>query len=426
MPPSLPDTVSVAAEEPARRSPLGVVVGLVVLVGTAALVMIPLRSASAPAAAPAPPAVVAADQPSTQPAVEPDAAPEFVPPVVGVLTPRPAAPSAVVVAPTRTTSLEDLIGRVLPAVVTVDSSTGRGTGFYIGPDRVITNHHVVEGQSSVTLISGGVKRTARVMGIASGTDLAVLQVYNADPKQATLELGSVSRVRVGEEVIAVGSPLGVLSNTVTRGIVSAVRRAGDLMLIQTDAAINPGNSGGPLVNRAGLVIGINSMTFAKQVAESLSFAIAVDHVQPLLNGQTSLAARAPVETFANAMRGGPSEGEQQRRQGEAQYEAVLKWATRYADQVDQYWNRYSKTCVSNSRRSGDRAWFAVYEPQGVVISATSAYDCEQFLDNLSANARQMKDQMDQAGDAARRTGVYPGVLRDLRRRYRLDWAGWER
>ncbi len=69
-------------------------------------------------------------------------------------------------------------------------------------------------------------------------------MYNPDPNQQLLTLGTASSLRVGQEVIAVGSALGVLPNTVTRGIVSALRRAGDLVLIQTDAAINPGNSGG--------------------------------------------------------------------------------------------------------------------------------------------------------------------------------------
>ena len=87
----------------------------------------------------------------------------------------------------------------------------------------------------------------------------MLQVSNANPSQEILRLGSASGVRVGQEVIAIGSALGVLSNTVTRGIVSAVRRAGDVTLLQTDAAINPGNSGGPLIDRSGQVIGINTM-----------------------------------------------------------------------------------------------------------------------------------------------------------------------
>jgi V8-like Glu-specific endopeptidase len=322
-------------------------------------------------------------------------------------------------------ALEDLVGRVLPAVVTIDSPGGRGTGFYIRPDRVLTNHHVVEGQTSVQLLAGSVKRTAVVMNVSAGSDLAILQVYNPDPQQVTLPLGTINRVRVGEEVIAIGSPLGVLSNTVTRGIVSAVRRTGDTVLIQTDAAINPGNSGGPLLNRSGQVIGINTMSFTR--AESLSFAVAVDHATPLVTGQrTSLAAPAPHEQMASTMRGGTSDGDRQRRQGEQRYEAMLKWATREADQIDSYWNRYAKSCISHARRSGDRDWFAIYDTNGVTVSGVSEYDCQQFLSSVTGHANQIRQTMTTEGDTARQAGVYPGVLRDMRRRYRLDWSGWER
>jgi len=159
--------------------------------------------------------------------------------------------------------LEDLVSRVVPAVALVQAGQNRGTGFFISRDRVLTNAHVVDGHSTVRLQVGEVSYSARVTNVSTGSDLAVLQVSNPNPNQPVLTLGSVSSARVGEEVIAVGSALGVLSNTVTRGIVSAVRKAGQITLIQTDAAINPGNSGGPLVNRAGQVIGINSVSKPK-------------------------------------------------------------------------------------------------------------------------------------------------------------------
>ena len=422
-PPPLPDAAgTIEVAEPKRGWGLGIIGFLVFAAG--AFAMIPMLRPVPEAAA-----VVRPSAPAPAAAPEAEAAPEFVPPFIvrpGASTPAtPEPPPALPVA--GPVSLEDLIGRVVPAVVTIDASAARGTGFYIRADRVLTNLHVVQGQSSVQLLSGGQKRTATVLGISSGADLALLQVYNPDPKQPTLTLGSATGVRVGEEVIAVGSPLGVLSNTVTRGIVSAMRRAGDLVLIQTDAAINPGNSGGPLVNRNGQVIGVNSMSFAKQVAESLSFAIAIDHATPLLNGQTTLAARTAVETLSDAMRGGATGGDDERRRGEQQYQQALTVAARNADQIDGYWGRYARACVLSHRRAGDREWFAVFESNGVSINGgTSQYNCEQFLDTVSHNAGQIRTYMDQAADAARRQGVYPGVMRDMRRRARLDWPGWDR
>ena len=426
-PPPLPDE-ALAPPPAAHARSWALPLLVVVILGAGGLAMVPMWSATPNE--PAAPAEVA-EAPSRQPLPKIDI-PEY--PEEPVIASVPAPPVAterniaaqpeVTLAAPPPAALEDLVGRVLPAVVTVDSSAGRGTGFYIRPDRVLTNHHVVEGQTSVQLISGNVKRTAVVMNVSAGTDLAILQVYNADPKQTTLPLGTMNRVRVGEEVIAIGSPLGVLANSVTRGIVSAVRRTGDTVLIQTDAAINPGNSGGPLLNRSGQVIGINTMSFTR--AQSLSFAVAVDHAMPLITGQrTSVVAAAPHEQMTTAMRG-PSDGDVQRKQGEQRYESMLKWATREADQLDGYWNRYSKSCISSARRSGDRAWFAVYETNGVTVVGISEYDCQNFLARVNSYADQIKETMTKEGDTARQAGVYPGVLRDLRRRYRLDWSGWDR
>ena len=166
---------------------------------------------------------------------------------------------------------------MLPAVVSIQAGQGQGTGFFVRPDVVLTKAHVVGEQSSVQLTAGERIYTARVARVSASSDLAVLQVYNADARQQTLRLGSASGLRAGQEVIATGSALGVLSNTVTRGIVSAIRDTGSVTLIQTDAAINPGNSGGPLVDRTGVVIGVNSMRIAAaQGDEGLAFAVAID------------------------------------------------------------------------------------------------------------------------------------------------------
>jgi hypothetical protein len=250
-------------------------------------------------------------------------------------------------------------------------------------------------------------------------------VYNANPSQTTLRLGSASGVRVGQEVVAIGSALGVLSNTVTRGIVSAVRQAGSVTLLQTDAAINPGNSGGPLIDRNGVVIGINSMGIARQIGEGLAFAVAIDHATPLLNGQAPAATSSvtPLEGLNRAMNGA-SDGDQMRQRGEEGYRKTLEWAARNAEQLDSYWDRYAKSCVMSAAGGSGRPWFAVYEPNGVRLTNASQYDCNNWLDQVRSNAAAIRQEMSKAGEEARRSGVFPGVTRDLRRQYKLDWAGW--
>jgi hypothetical protein len=322
------------------------------------------------------------------------------------------------------TSLEDVVARVLPAVASIDTGTSRGTGFFIRPDQVITNAHVVETHTSVRLQVGGAMYSARVVMRSPGTDLAVLQVASSNPTQLTLRLGSVAGVRVGQEVIAVGSALGVLSNTVTRGIVSAVRQTGDVTLIQTDAAINPGNSGGPLVDRSGMVIGVNSIGLAPREAQGLAFAVAIDHVMPLLQGRVAAADRTPLDALNRAL-GGRSDAEQMRARGEQEYARVIEWASRNADRIDAYWNRHAATCIGAPVDAGDRPWFAVYDAT-VRLDGTAIHDCQDWLDRVRSLALQIKREADEAAEEARQAGVYPGVMRDLRRQYRMQWRGWDR
>jgi putative serine protease PepD len=172
--------------------------------------------------------------------------------------------------PTRVTAIADA---VLPTVVSLDVRGGgrgsSGSGFVVRPDGyIVTNSHVVSGAvggGSVTVtFADGVQLPARIVGRSPTYDLAVVKVDRDDLPTALL--GDSDRLRVGDPVVAVGSPLG-LSGTVTTGIVSALDRpvttsdAGEasyISAIQTDAAINPGNSGGPLVDGRGRVVGITS------------------------------------------------------------------------------------------------------------------------------------------------------------------------
>lgn len=155
---------------------------------------------------------------------------------------------------------------------------GVGSGFILSADGfVMTNAHVVEGADQV-LVTLPDKREfkARIVGTDKRSDVAVLKVETTG--LPAVRIGDVSRLKVGEWVMAIGSPFG-LDNSVTAGIVSAKQRdTGDyLPFIQTDVAINPGNSGGPLINMRGEVIGINSQIYSRSGGfQGISFAIPVD------------------------------------------------------------------------------------------------------------------------------------------------------
>jgi len=159
-----------------------------------------------------------------------------------------------------------------------EADRGVGSGFIIESNGLIlTNAHVVEGATTIYVtLTDKREFKAKLLGLDKRTDVAVVKIEARDlPK---LPLGDSSKVRVGEWVLAIGSPFG-LENTVTAGIVSAKSRdTGDyLPFIQTDVAVNPGNSGGPLLNTAGQAIGINSQIFSRSGGYmGISFAIPID------------------------------------------------------------------------------------------------------------------------------------------------------
>ena len=155
---------------------------------------------------------------------------------------------------------------------------GVGSGFIVSTDGfVMTNAHVVEGADEVLVtLTDSREFKAKIVGLDKRTDVAVVKI------QATglpaVKIGEASRLKVGEWVMAIGSPFG-LENTVTAGIVSAKQRdTGEyLPFIQTDVAINPGNSGGPLINMRGEVVGINSQIYSRSGGfMGISFAIPID------------------------------------------------------------------------------------------------------------------------------------------------------
>jgi len=190
-----------------------------------------------------------------------------------------------------------VVSQVGPAVVTVINhlpnrisifggaveSTASGSGVILSADGyIVTNNHVVDGAESLSaILADGTELPAELIGVDAYADLAVLRVEGNMP--AVAAWGNSDLLKPGELVIAIGSPLGDFTNTVTMGVISATDRAIEVDsnyflegMIQTDAAINQGNSGGPLLNLAGQVIGVNTLIVrggGSAVAEGLGFAI---------------------------------------------------------------------------------------------------------------------------------------------------------
>jgi serine protease Do len=171
--------------------------------------------------------------------------------------------------------------------------TGVGSGIIITDDGyILTNRHVVAGSQSLSVaLNDGTEYPAHIVKIADDNDLALIKIDATGLKAATL--GNSDGIQVGQTAIAIGSPLGTFTETVTKGIISATGRTITVQdeqtgqpvklhdLLQTDAAINPGNSGGPLLDASGAVVGINTAIAGN--AEGLGFAIPIKAAAELIS-----------------------------------------------------------------------------------------------------------------------------------------------
>lgn len=195
-------------------------------------------------------------------------------------------------------SIADAVEKAYDAVVVIeaynnDTLKSTGTGFVYkktgGKGYIMTNNHVVDDANNVKIIySNGTTTTADILGKETYSDIAVLTVKD-DTVLSVVSLGDSTKMRLGDTVFTIGSPLGSeYSGTVTRGILSNKDRLVAVSLtsgstsdwimkvLQTDAAINPGNSGGPLLNINGEVIGINSLKLVENEIEGMGFAIPIE------------------------------------------------------------------------------------------------------------------------------------------------------
>ncbi len=192
---------------------------------------------------------------------------------------------------------EAAIAKIEPAVVEIVVTTSQGEQIGSGviidsKGNIVTNYHIVNGENSITVVLyNGSKEQAQLVGTSTANDLAVVHIQPFT-NMTVAQIGNSSTLAVGQEVMAIGNPLGI-TETATKGIVSALNRSvtestGTTIsnAIQTDAAVNPGNSGGALINLQGQLIGIPTLTAvnteSNTVANGVSFAIPSNLVQTVI------------------------------------------------------------------------------------------------------------------------------------------------
>jgi S1-C subfamily serine protease len=303
-------------------------------------------------------------------------------------------------------STEEIVTRSMPAVVTIMTPDGLGSGFFVASDTVITNAHVVAGHAVVTLRRGfGYSRTARVQAVSHDIDLAVLKLDIPDFDQVVLPLAGPFDVTVGADVVAIGSPLG-LANTVTRGIVSGVRRMDATDLIQTDAAINPGNSGGPLLDRRGRVLGVNTMKLGRG-AEGMAFAVSAQYV-PMMLGH----AYKPR-----------SEGDERREKATREYTESMRALAQRASVVDQNWKSFSESCEVAGNQSVERLWFLLWDGRRARMRHSAS--CDAWHGYFKESAVSARNALQRHEAAARSMGLDASRTLAIRRRMNVTFPEWE-
>jgi len=184
----------------------------------------------------------------------------------------------------------EVLDRILPAVVVVETEKGQGSGFFVRRDgTLVTNHHVISGvtQIAVRTKSGEEYRGAFVMASDELRDLAILRVEAFDVP--VVALGNSNELKAGAAVLLVGAPRG-LERSASEGIVAAIRAdEKGTRLIQTSAAASPGSSGGPVLNEAGEVVGVLSFTVTQ--SQNLNFAVPINYARGMLDRLAAVASQ---------------------------------------------------------------------------------------------------------------------------------------
>jgi S1-C subfamily serine protease len=284
--------------------------------------------------------------------------------------------------------------KVSPGVVLIKGTTSSGevlgTGFIISSDgKIATNLHVVEGlkNGGVQLASGEKFDSFTVLAFDSRKDIAIIKIPGFD--LPTVALGNSNNIEVGEQVLAVGSPLG-LQGTVTTGVISSLRddpAGGGFKVLQTDASVNPGNSGGPLINRHAEVIGI--VTFKIRGGENLNFAIPINYLRGLSDSSTGTSMSLDELHMKLSSTGSD----------------VFK-----TDSFPARWRSLVSGTTKVIRRDGDRIYVETLLPEadknagcfnlaelqksGAVFSGTNRYSCVcQYTKGLGVYARSFSNRV---------------------------------
>ena len=307
----------------------------------------------------------------------------------------------------------------------ITSTASSGTGFVISSDgEILTNYHVVKNASKLTVtMNSGESYDASVIGYEEDSDVALIKI-NAE-NLPTVQLGNSSELRVGDEVAAIGNPLGELTNTMTVGYVSALDRyintdGSPINMMQIDAAINSGNSGGPLFDMNGKVVGITTAKYSGTTnsgttIEGIGFAIPIDDVTAILddlrtNGRVTNRAYIgitagnvsstdaenygfPMGVLVNSVEAGGS-GE---KAGLQRYDIITAVDDTLVKSIDEL------SAALKSYRAGDQATLTVYR-SGKTIELTVVFGEKPQTTDSTTQTQQPTQGSEDSGESNDRSG----------------------
>lgn len=308
----------------------------------------------------------------------------------------------------------------------ITSTASSGTGFVISADgEILTNYHVVKNASKLTVtMNSGESYEAKVIGYEEDSDVALIKIEAEN--LTTVQLGKSSGLRVGDEVAAIGNPLGELTNTMTVGYVSALDRyintdGSPINMMQIDAAINSGNSGGPLFDMNGNVVGITTAKYSGTTnsgttIEGIGFAIPIDDVTSILNdlrtnGRVTNRAYIgvtvgnvsstdaenygfPQGVLVNSVEAGGS-GE---KAGLQRYDIITAVDNTLVKSIDEL------SAALKSYRAGDQATLTVYRSGKTIELPITFSEKPQTTDTTQGTVQQPSQSSEDASESNDRSG----------------------
>ena len=325
----------------------------------------------------------------------------------------------------------ELFRRIAPSVVVVlarmPDGVVQGSGVVVSAGTVITARGVVDGASQILVRQADESWPVSGAKLDSQHDLAKLAVPRLSLPPLPLRPSQV--IDIGERVYAVGAARD-LQLSLSEGLFTGLRHEAGETLIQTTAGVSQGSRGGGLFDARGRLMGIT--TWQRMGSERQGFALPA-RLAESVEGPTLLVAGTwtapdfdPSGTRVAVSEANESETDRRRAEGAQAFEEAVLLLGEKADDLDVQWRRYKDACAGRhtSTYTYGRGWFGIWE--GVTIAANESMpQCRTIYSDIERLSEEIRVEMAAADEAARRSWVYPGTRRSIRRKYLMDWSGWD-